>query len=76
MKTIKIVRTMVTGKMDSFNKFALFTSLFLFLILFVIYRDVLSSVVLAVVFHIYLRVTHFIFEVIEKVFGEVGKGIE
>lgn len=76
MKTIKIMRTMVTGKLDSFNKFALFTSLLLFLIFFLIYRDALSSVVLAIVFHIYLRLTHFVFEVIEKVLGEVGNGVE
>lgn len=76
MKFMKTMKTMVTGKLDSFSKYSIFAALVLFLIFLIAYKDVLSTAVLAIVFHIYLRLSHFIFDVIEKVSGEVEKGVK
>lgn len=72
MRILRTVKTLVTGKLDSFNRFALFSALLVFLIFFIAYKDVLSSAVLAVVFHLYLRLTHFIYDIAENVFTGAG----
>lgn len=68
MRLMKTVKTLVTGKLDFFNRFALFASVLLFALFFIGYRDVLSSAVLAVVFHLYLRLTHFVYDIAESAF--------
>lgn len=72
MKTIRTLKTLITGKLDSFNRFALFASVLIFVIFFIGYRDLLSSLVLAVVFHLYLRLTHFIYDIAESAFTGAG----
>lgn len=74
MKLIKTVKILVTGKLDFFNRFALFSALLLFVLFFIGYKDALSSAVLAVVFHLYLRLTHFVYDIAESVFTGAGPG--
>ena len=73
MKKIKRFNMIMMEKMTDFSKYSLFAALICFLLFLLMYRQPVPCIVLAVVLYVFLKFTHFVYEIILKVLGEVGK---
>lgn len=71
---LRKVKKVVTGEMSDFSKYCVFASILWFLFFLVVYHEVLPCVILTVFVYLFLKVSHFLYDVIGKVFGEVRDG--
>lgn len=73
MKLRKIRKEVFKGISD-FGKFNMFTCMLLFLFFLIWYRQALPCLILSIFMYIFLKVSHFLFDIIQRISSEVSNG--